>query len=333
MTGEDGSPIGIGVLGAADIARRRAIPAIRAGRGLRLVAVASRRAETAQAFADEFGCDAVTGYERLLRRDDVQAVYIPLPNSLHEEWSLAALEAGKHVLVEKSLTVDAAAARKLHATARERNLAFVENFTFLHHTQHRRVADLVAEGAVGTPQAFSASLGIPAADPGLIRYRRDLAGGTLRENGCYTVRAAGLYLGDGVEVLGARLREDAGTGVDVAGSVLLADRTGLTAQCDFGLSHHYRNTYAIWGSEGRVELDWAFTPPAGTRPVLRLQRAGVQEERTLDAADQFRLAMEAFAEACAAPARHTRYADDAVRQAELLEAVVGAARATAPTAP
>ncbi|MEV2243868.1 Gfo/Idh/MocA family oxidoreductase [Streptomyces sp. NPDC049970] len=329
----DAEPLGIAVLGAADIAWRRTLPAVGRCQGLRLVAVASRTPEKARTFAERFDCDAVTGYERLLAREDVQAVYIPLPNALHEEWAEAALRAGKHVLVEKSLSADGAAALKLARTARERGLAFMENFAFLHHTQHRTVADLVAEGAIGTPQLFSASFGIPRGDDGLIRYSRGLAGGALRETGCYPVRAAQLFLGADVQVIGSRLRFDADLGVDMAGSALLADAAGVTAQCDFGLDHAYRNTYAVWGSEGRIELDRAFTPPPDARPVLRLLRADHREERVLPAADQFLGAVTAFASACADPAARESHTDDAVRQAALLESVVTRDAATRPPAP
>nr|AKA59100.1 NDP-hexose-3-reductase [Streptomyces sp. WAC2288] len=317
----DAEPIGIGVLGAADIAWRRGIPAIERCERLRLAAVASRSLEKAQAVAERFGCAAVAGYERLLERDDVDAVYVPLPNSLHEEWADAALRAGKHVLVEKSLTLSAATARRLVATARERRLAFMENFSFLHHTQHARVLDLVADGAIGTPLSFSGSFGIPRTAPSLIRYSPELAGGALREIGCYPVRAARLFLGDDLTVTGASLRHDPSVGVDVAGSALLTDGAGVTAHCDFGLTHAYRNTYAVWGSEGRIEVDWAFTPPPETRPVIRVHRADVREERVLPGADQFLGMLTAFAEACADPSAHEHHGDDAIGQAILLEAI------------
>ncbi|WP_329168082.1 Gfo/Idh/MocA family oxidoreductase [Streptomyces sp. NBC_01267] len=329
----DIEPVGIAVLGAADIAWRRTVPAIRRCAGLRLEAVASRTPEKARAFADAFDCEAVTGYERLLAREDVAAVYIPLPNALHEEWAEAALRAGKHVLVEKSLTTSAAAATALVRTAETAGLAFMENFAFLGHPQHDRVRELIADGVIGEPQVVSASFGIPRADSGLIRYSRELAGGALRETGCYPVRLAQLHLGDGIGVLGARLRYDPDSGVDVSGSVLLADSAGLTAQCDFGLTHAYRNTYAVWGSEGRIEVDWAFTPPPTTRPVIRLHRADSREERVLPAADQFLGAVTTFAEACADPSGHRRHGTDAVRQATLLESVVRRAGAADPAGP
>ncbi|MFJ3594710.1 oxidoreductase [Streptomyces sp. CB02488] len=313
---------GIAILGAADIAWRRTAPALLRCPALRVVAVASRTPDKARAFADRFGIEAVTGYQRLLEREDIQAVYIPLPNALHEQWADAALRAGKHVLVEKSLTASTAAAAGLARTARERGLAFMENFAFLHHTQHDRVRELVAEGAIGTPRVLTASFGIPRTDGELIRYSRELAGGALRETGCYPIRAARLFLGTDIEVVGARLRYEEDGGCDMAGSVLLADGAGVTAQCDFGLDHAYRNTYALWGSEGRIEVDWAFTPPPDTRPLLRLRRGDHAEEWTLPAADQFLRAVSAFARACADPAAHTSHADDAVRQASLIESVL-----------
>lgn len=315
-------PIGVGVLGAADIAWRRTLPSLERCDLLRLVAVASRTPDKARHFADRYGCAAVHGYERLLERADVQAVYLPLPNAMHEEWADLALQAGKHVLVEKSLTVDSAAAAKLAATAEAGGLAFMENFAFLRHTQHERVRDLVADGAIGTLHSFSASFGIPSADPALIRYSRELAGGALRETGCYTVRAAQLFLGEDLRVLGANLRYDQAGGVDIAGSALLGDGAGATAQCDFGLAHAYRNTYAIWGSAGRIEVDWAFTPGPDTRPVLRLHRADSKQEWTLPAMDQFLGALTTFAEACADPAGHREHAAEAVGQAGLMESVV-----------
>ncbi|MFD9909642.1 Gfo/Idh/MocA family protein [Streptomyces sp. NPDC059063] len=318
----DAEPLGIGVLGAADIAWRRTLPAVLRCPGLRLVAVASRSTDKALKFAHRFGCEAVTDYRPLLERDDVHAVYIALPNALHEPWADAALRAGKHVLVEKSLTASAAAAKDLARTAQQQGLAFVENFTFLHHPQHARVRELIAAGAIGTPRSFSASFGIPRSDPGLIRYSRELGGGSLRETGCYPVRAAQLFLGPDTEALGARLRPGPGTDVDTAGSVLLADGAGVTAQCDFGMDHAYRNTYAIWGSEGRIEVDWAFTPPPETRPLVRLQRADRREEQVLPAADQFLAAVTAFADACADPVAQESAAADAVRQATLLESIV-----------
>jgi predicted dehydrogenase len=321
--------IGLGVLGAADIARRRTLPAVTRSPRLRLAAIASRDGAKARAFTDEFGGEPVAGYERVLERDDVQAVYIPLPNALHEKWVRAALLAGKHVLVEKSFTARRAAAEELAELARSRGLALVENFAFLHHTQHEQVRELVGRGVIGETRALSASFGIPRTDAGLIRYRADLAGGALRETGCYPVRLSRLFLGPGLRVVGAHRWSEKDEGVDLAGSVLLADDEGRTAQCQFGLDHAYRNTYAVWGSRGRIEVEWAFTPPPGHAPRIRLQRGDDREERVLAPADQFLRAVTAFAAACTDPAARERAATAAIGQAALLESIEDRTRAAA----
>lgn len=310
----------IGVLGCADIAARRTIPAILAS-GMRLTAVASRTGEKARALADRFGTEAVTGYERLLERDDIDAVYIPLPIGMHEQWATAALEAGKHVLVEKAATATEQAARRLVGLANARGLLLMENFTFLQHTQHAQVQRLVAEGAIGRPRLFTGEFGFPLADRSTIRHHPELGGGSLLDAGCYPVRAAQLFLGATAAVRASTLSIDTDTGVDIAGSALLSDADGLAAQCSFGFSHAYRSTYALWGESGRISLSWAFTPPAATRPVLRIERQDHVEERALRGDDQWVNTLRRFAELTARPAEHTREHEQIVRQAALLEAV------------
>ncbi|GHF28255.1 Gfo/Idh/MocA family protein [Streptomyces morookaense] len=317
--------IGIGVLGCADIAARRTIPAI-LGAGMRLAAVASRSGDKARAFADRFGGVAIAGYRRLLERDDVDAVYIPLPIGMHEEWAAAALEAGKHVLVEKAATADPRAARRLVGLAAERGLLLMENFTFLQHSQHAEVGRLVAEGAIGRPRLFTGEFGFPLTDRSTIRHHPELGGGSLLDAGCYPVRAAQLFLGGSTNVLGSTLDIDECAQVDVAGSALLGDGNGMAAQCSFGFVHSYRNTYAIWGETGRIQLGWAFTPPATTRPVLRIERQDHVEERVLPADDQWVNTIRKFADLTTRPAEHEREHGQLVRQAALMEAVARCAR-------
>jgi NDP-hexose-3-ketoreductase len=321
-----------GVLGCADIACRQLIPAL--GRaGLPLVAVASRDPGKAARVAGRFGCQAVTGYRQLLDRPDIDAVYIPLPVSLHVPWAAAALLAGKHVLVEKSVTTDAVAARGLAALAEKAGLLLMEDFMFLRHSAHRTVAELIGVGEIGEPRMFEAWFGIPPTDPGGIRYAADLGGGALAEVGTYPVRAAQLYLGDALQVAGATLRHDPGCGVEVAGSALLRDSAGLTAHCGFGFEHAYRSRYAIWGSAGRLELDRAFTPPADHQPTLRLESGGRVSERVLAPDDQFRNILREFAADAGSAERRAVHRADIVRQATLLDAVRNSAANAPPGRP
>ncbi|MBP2403819.1 Gfo/Idh/MocA family protein [Streptomyces syringium] len=288
------APLRFGTLGCAEFARRRMLPAMAAGPDTEVAAVASRDAAKAAETAARFGGTAVHGYAELLERDDVDAVYVPLPPALHAEWTEKALLAGKHVLAEKPLTTDAARTGELFDLARDRGLVLMENVMFVHHSQHTVVARLVRDGAIGELRALHATFTVPRLPEDDIRYRRDLGGGALWDIGIYPVRAALHLLGDRLELIGAQLTTGAGREVDTAGTALLVTPEGVAAQLTFGMDHSYRNTYELAGSEGRIIVDRAFTPPADHSPLLRIERAAGAEERRLAADDQVAGTLAAF---------------------------------------
>lgn len=320
-----GQGVGLGILGCADIAVRRALPAIQET-PFHLIAVASRTQEKAARVAARFGCKAVAGYERILEMSDIDAVYIPLPNNEHAEWARRALNAGKHVLVEKPAVTTADTARDLVSLADERGLLVMENFAFLHHPQHQQARSLLNDGAIGEIRSFSGTFGIPMADRGMIRYQPDLGGGSLWEVGCYPVRAAQSYLQAPVQVLGASLQFDAELGVDMAGVALLRDSRGVTAHCAFGFDHGYRSTYDIWGSEGRLVLEWAFTPSRDARPVLRLQQRDRETRIVTVASDQFIGVFTAFFDAVRDPRARPAHHRALVQQGEIMAQIWSLAR-------
>jgi dTDP-3,4-didehydro-2,6-dideoxy-alpha-D-glucose 3-reductase len=290
-------PLRFGVLGCADIGWRRTLPAMVEEPSVTVTAVASRDPEKAAAFAQRFGAEPVTGYAELLARDDVDAVYVPLPTGLHAEWVGRALESGKHVLSEKPLCADSGQAERLLLAARERGLLLWENLTFVHHPQHRAIRELVTAGELGEVRSVSAVFGIPPLPPTDIRYRPELGGGALLDLGPYVAQTALLFLGPELEVVGATLRTDPGSGVDVAGAALLRSATGATAHLAFGFEHTYASAYTIWGDTGRLELDRAYTPPPDWVPTLRIHRQTGTEVRDLQPENQFRASARSFAEA------------------------------------
>jgi predicted dehydrogenase len=302
------------------------LPALLAAPSVEPVAVASRDLVRAEGVAGEFGMTPVEGYGRLLDRDDVDAVYIPLPNGLHAEWTAAALAAGKHVLSEKAFVPSLVTASVLVEQARKAGLLLMEGFMFLHHSQHAAVRGMVADGVVGTPRAFSSAFGIPPRPPEDIRYRSDLGGGALLDLGVYPLRAARLFLGDELSVAGAVLRQDPRYGVDVAGSTLLSTQDGVTAELSFGFEHGYRNTYAVWGSRGRLSLDRAFTPPDDLKPVVRVEDAGGVREVRLPADRPFVNLAEAFARTVLDGGDFIPAGEDILRQAALVTAVCDRAK-------
>ncbi len=326
MTG----PVRLGLLGCADIATRRVLPAVSRSAVIRLVAVASRSAERAAAVAGEFGGDPVTGYDRLLERPDVEAVYAPVPAALHAHWVRAALRAGKHVLAEKPLTTDPAETAELLALARASGLVLCENVMFLRHPQHDRVRRLLASGAIGEPRLFSASFAVPPRPPGDIRLRPELGGGALFDVGVYPLRSALMLLGPGLTVTGAALSTGSASPVDVGGGALLSRPDGVVAQVAFGMEHHYTSRYEVLGSEGRLRLDHAFTPPAEHRPTVLIDRARGTERLSLDPYDQCLGTVESFARAVRSGAGTSGEA--VIRQADLLADIRRAAATEVPSA-
>jgi dTDP-3,4-didehydro-2,6-dideoxy-alpha-D-glucose 3-reductase len=315
------TPVRIGALGCAGVAWARTLPAIAESTAATLTAVASRDEDKARRFADRFGCTPVTGYEALLERDDVDAVYVPLPTGLHFEWCARALRAGKHVLAEKPLAVTARETGELAALAGERGLCLMENRVFTQHTQHDAVRKLVVDGKLGELRSMHATMAIPPLPAEDVRYRADLGGGALLDVGYYPLHAALLYLPEPVEVVGATLHHDPDHGVDTRGAVLLRAGDGVTAHLTFGFEHSYRSAVELWGSQGRLVLERAFTPPATLRPVVRIERQNHTEELTLPPSNQRRDTVDAFAAAVRAGHPPGRHLEVAVRAAELMDTV------------
>lgn len=327
MTTGSGPVVRLGLLGCADIALRRVLPAVARLPQLSLSAVASRDPGRAERVTARFGGRPSADYERLLAREDVDAVYVPLPTGLHAEWVERALAAGKHVLAEKPLTTDPAVTEALVARAQASGLVLRENFMFVHHGRQRRVRELLDDGAVGELRAFSAAFAIPPRDRSDIRYQAALGGGARLDVGAYPVRAALYFLGPTARITGSVLRYEEASGVDVAGGALAHRPDGVVGQLVFGLDHAYTSRYELLGSEGRITVDRAFTPPADHAPVIRLERSSGTEELVLEPDDQCANTLAAFADAVL----HGQNAADPslVQQARLLDDVRRLAAVTA----
>ncbi|MFI9639179.1 Gfo/Idh/MocA family protein [Micromonospora sp. NPDC051925] len=319
------TPVRIGIMGCASIARRRVLPAMAALPGVKIVAIASRDLDRAGQAAGAYGCRAVRGYRSLLDLDEVEAVYIPLPNAMHAAWIETALYAGKHVLAEKPLTTSASRTGELIALARSCGLVLMENMMFLHHSQHAAVRRRVEDGAIGSLRSFHASFGVPRRPADDVRYSAALGGGALLDAGVYPVRAAMSFLGgSALDVVSAVLTYRHGQHVDSSGQALLCTDDGVGAQLAFGLDHSYRSSYQLWGSEGRIVVEHAYAPPADHVPVVRLERRSGVEEIRLSPDDQVTNSVHAFATAVRSGNRPDD--DGSLRQAVLVEDISTSAR-------
>ena len=292
--------IKVGILGCANIARRSLIPAFHAHSAFELWAVASRDAEKARGVVAPFGCRAMT-YDDLVR-SDVDLVYIPLPNALHYAWVMKCLDAGKHVLCEKSLGCTFDEVQDMVNLSRSRGLFLMESFQWRFHSQTRTVKEIVASGMLGAIRCFRSSFGFPPfPDRENIRYQKALGGGALLDAGAYTVKAATEFLGPDVKVRAATLRMDAERGVDLGGSIYLERADGVVAETAFGFDNFYQCNYEIWGSKGKLTARRAFTAPPGFEPEIVLEVAAGVEVQKLPADDHFARLLDTVSEAMSVP--------------------------------
>ena len=187
----------VGVLGCAHIAIRSLLPAFSSSERFELTGIASRDFHKAQLVAAPYHCVAYGSYEELLDNEDIELVYIPLPTGLHYEWIHKALEKGKHVMSEKSLSCTYDEVRELVELACDKHLLLIENFQFRFHSQHVWVKELLERHELGDLRCFRCSFGFPPfEDRNNIRYSKSLGGGSLLDAGAYTLKAMQFILPD-----------------------------------------------------------------------------------------------------------------------------------------
>lgn len=312
----------IGIVGCADIALKRFLPAAATVEGVESVAVAEEYApERLKAFQESFGLEGMTDYRALIRREDLDAVYVPQPPALHCRWAREALLAGKHVLVEKPSGVTAAETRELVGLAREKGLALHENYMFQYHSQIRRIREILDSGEIGEARLYRAAFGFPMRAKNDFRYTASLGGGALLDAGGYTVKLASLLLGETVWVDAARLSGLAGFEVDMYGSAQLSNADGAVCQVSFGMDCAYQCKLEIWGSKGMLTADRIFTAPADFTPMLEVVVGGEKKSIQLEADNHFARSIEMFlTETRDDGLRENMYAE-MIRQAELVEEI------------
>lgn len=317
----------IGILGVAKIAGAFMVGA-KASSRVAVVAIASRDRARAEAFARQHGIPRAYGYADLLADREVDAIYNPLPNALHAEWSIAAARVGKHVLCEKPLAVGEAEAGAMFAAADAGGIALVEAFPYLFQPQTSEIERLIASGAIGEVRTMYAAFGFTVADPANIRLDAALGGGALMDAGCYPVSLAR-------QVFGARPVRITATarwygGVDQTLATTLEYSGGGIAQisCSFATAVHRRAIIA--GAGGVIETDYHNHTDRVTAPSFRIKRSAdwLAEFETVPVPSEngFRVELDAFADMiergdhAAVRARRAASLDNAWTLARILDA-------------
>jgi xylose dehydrogenase (NAD/NADP) len=305
-----------GILSTADI-NRKVIPGAHESPKVELLAVASRDDARAREYADEWQIERAYGsYDELLADPDVEAIYNPLPNTMHVDQSIKAMEAGKHVLCEKPLSRHAADVERAFDVAERTGRLLSEAFMYRHNPQTARLTQLVGEGAIGELRLIRAAFSYGLYDTENIRLRTDLEGGALMDVGCYCVSGARLLAGEPQRVFGEARIGDTGTDWVFTGTLRFAGDVLATFDCGTALVE--RDELEAIGSDGSIFLD---DPWHCIDPVIQLT-AGERTERIgLERADSYRLELENVSDAIRGEAALLLGRDDAVAQARALDAL------------
>lgn len=250
-----------GILSTANIGLKRILPAIEAGTRGELFAIASREQAKAKEIAARFGIPRhYGGYQALLDDPDVEAIYNPLPNHLHVEWTVKALKAGKHVLCEKPIALNAEQAAAIVRARDESGCKVLEAFMVRWHPQWQKVREWVRAGRIGSVGAIQSAFLFTTRDPKNVRNQADIGGGALYDVGCYPIVTARYVFGAEPERVIALIDRDPAMGVDRLTSGMLAFPGGKQLVFSSALQLAAYQRVTILGSEGRIDLAVPFTP-------------------------------------------------------------------------
>ena len=330
MTGANSivsGPVKFGVLGCSRITRRRYLPALAACPATEPVAIGSRRPGVAREWADEFGLPrGYDSYQAVIDDPEVEAVYIALTGDLHHPWTLRALDAGKHVLCEKSLATSLAEAEEMTAAARERGLLLQEAFMWRHHPRTLRAHEIVTNGEIGQ-LLFIVSHFTFNIDVEDWRLDARQGGGAAWDIGCYCVNAARLFAGAEPEVLSARGRFNE-RGADMSMAVALGFPDRVAANLEFSFEAPSRVAIELVGTDGFIRLPGGFGPPEEAELLVQrgAKRGSEPEREVFGKVDQFAEELGNFA-ASVAEGRLLFPAEDGLANMRVLTEALNRARA------
>jgi len=316
-----------GVISTANIGLEQVIPAMQKGEYCQLVGIASRSLEKAQRAAEQLGIPRAYGsYAELLADPEIEAVYNPLPNHLHVPWSIQALEAGKHVLCEKPLGLDAADTRRLlEASRRYPELKVMEAFMYRFHPQWQLACKLVADGEIGELRSIHTFFNYYLDDPANVRNQADIGGGGVLDVGCYAVSLSRLVFGAEPQRVFATMDIDPRFKTDrLAAGVLEFEGGMATFTCSTQLAD-FQRVYLL-GTRGQVELEMPFNPPPEVPARIRLENALGARQFELELCNQYTLQGDRFSQAILENTPVPTPLEDAIANMAVIDALFSSVR-------
>jgi predicted dehydrogenase len=321
-----------GILSTSNIARTKVVPGMHKAARCEVVAVGSRNGDQARAFAEALGiARAHDSYEALLADPDVDAVYIPVPNHMHREWTIAAARAGKHVLCEKPLALTSADAEQMVEACEREGVRLMEAFMYRLHPSWQAVRDLIASGRIGRLQAVQSWFSYYNDDPGNIRNIVEAGGGALMDIGCYTINLSRILFNAEPERVEAAILRDPDMEIDVLSSGLLVFPGGGTGTFTVSTRSESDQRVHVYGTEGRISIGIPFNIPPDRPTQIFVTQGGDPpvapntETITFPTADPYTVETEAFAAAILDGTPTPTPPADGVANMRVIEAILAAA--------
>jgi len=322
-----------GILSTASIGRKKVVPGMQRASRTRVVAIGSRDIERAREFARELSIPKVHGsYEELLADPEIDAVYIPLPNHMHAEWTMAAARAGKHILCEKPLAMNAAEAARMVAVCEQHGVLMAEAFMYRLHPSWAKVRELVASGRIGRLMAVQSWFSYYNDDPADIRNIVEVGGGALYDVGCYCINLSRLLFNDEPRRVQGSIIRDPEMGVDILSSGIL-EFDGGVATFSVATRTETDQRVHIYGTTGRISVGIPFNIPPDRKTEIYVTAGGdppvapATETLTFDAVDQYAAQAEQFAAAVLDGTPFPFPGSDAIANMRVIDLLMGSAAA------
>lgn len=319
-----------GVLGCSGIGKSRTIPGLLACENAELYAIAGRNEEKLKAYAEPFAPKKLyTDYQALLDDENVDAVYLPLPNGIHMEWVKKAAAAGKHILCEKPMALTEEQVREMFAAAKEHGVLLEEAYVYRHAQLVQKVKEIVDSGAIGRIRYLESKHSTFDTNRSGIRYQKGNGGGAVYDVTCYNVSLASYLFGKDPEDMSVYCGFDKETGVDVSDAVMLRYEEGVTAMLYAGLDAYRRGCYSILGETGRIDVDHKFNSSGvchirvstGARPQGAEYVDETTTEYTIWVDDNYKKEIELFSDAVLNGSALTVSEEESLRTARVCDAI------------
>lgn len=319
-----------GVLGCSGIGKSRTIPGLLACENAELYAIAGRNEEKLKVYAEPFAPKKLyTDYQALLDDENVDAVYLPLPNGIHMEWVKKAAAAGKHILCEKPMALTEEQVREMFAAAKKHGVLLEEAYAYRHAQLVQKVKEIVDSGAIGRIRYLESKHSTFDTNRSGIRYQKGNGGGAVYDVTCYNVSLASYLFGKDPEDMSVYCGFDKETCVDVSDAVMLRYEEGVTAMLYAGLDAYRRGCYSILGETGRIDVDHKFNSSGvchirvstGARPQGAEYVDETTTEYTIWVDDNYKKEIELFSDAVLNGSALTVSEEESLRTARVCDAI------------